>query len=312
MQRSRVLGLAAWAVVLAGATGTSSAEPESLAPPTPQFYTNGLLGVPAYGSFASLRYVPGTQLWPTVTLARSIGFWSVAIVGDASPSYVWVQAGDQVAVDRYVLPKLGLRVSHGIGSATRDARDFQLQQRCDGTRSGILDGECGADAAGVMLPGWTFSGGIYGQAAAIGRINGIAADAIVQFTRSRLTTYVSTTVRCIAGYGNGFGARNLSERELGATAGLFLRVYGDDRFGTFSITTGFSARYLRSSYEPIGGSSTTSDNPDSVEIWTSAVARLGSVALTAAVGRRSAEGPVRMTSTLERTWPVMLALDYSL
>jgi hypothetical protein len=135
--------------------GTAVAEPEVLAPPVPEFYTNGLLGVPAYGSFATLEYVPGTQLWPNVMLGVSAGGFEVAIAADSSPSYVWIQAGNRVVVDRLSLPKVGLRFSYGIAGASRDVRDYRLEQSSSGSRKRLIGDPSHPGCRGSTRPGTT-------------------------------------------------------------------------------------------------------------------------------------------------------------
>jgi len=307
----RLLGTSLGLVMVCG---TAIADPEVLAPPVPEFYTNGLLGVPAYGSFATLEYVPGTQLWPNVMLGVSAGGFEVAIAADASPSYVWIQAGDRVVVDRLSLPKVGLRFSYGIAGASRDVRDYRLQQGCERPDAGIVRGECGADAAGAMLPGATVSLGVYGQSIALGRIDGLATELILQYAYGRATAFLSGTTRLVASYHDDLGPRMLETFEVGGQGGLFYRIYGGDEFGTLSVTAGVTGRYLWSGYDGPMARWTASENPDSFEGWLSGSIRAGSVALTAGIGHRwRVEGPIDgKRSTLERTTPVMLALQYSL
>jgi hypothetical protein len=311
--RTPVAAATLCAVVALGAS--AAAEPEVLALPMPEFYTNGLLGVPAFGSFASLEYVPGTQLWPNIMLSKSWLHHGLAFVADSSPANLWIQSGEQVVVDRTTLPTFGFRWSYQTAGASRDARDAKLEFRCNHKRGGILTSECAADAAGAMLPGLAFSAGAYGQAAPFGRIDGLAGDAMAQATWSPLTFYVSGVMRWRGSYHDDFGSQTLEMFEVGGQSGAYYRLWGTDAFGASSFNLGVSARYLWSEYE-LGheGAWVKTSAPDSFEGWASAAFRFGRVGLTVGVGRRwSREGPVvRPSSTLSRPCPVMLSLQYAL
>ena len=193
-------------------------------------------------------------------------------------------------------------------------KDYALEQRCTGQLGGILHSECGADAAGALLPGPTISVGVYGQSATLGRIDGLAGELIGQYAYWRVTAFLSGTTRLVAPHRDDFGPQTLEIFEVGGQGGVFYRIYGGDEFGTFSVTAGLTSRYLWSSYNSPVASWMHSSAPDSFEGWLSASVRAGSVALTAGIGRRCrGEGPIDgKRSTLERRTSVMLALQYSL
>jgi hypothetical protein len=276
------------------------AEPEVLAAPLAPVSSNGLIGIPSYGTFVSLNVATNPfRPWATISLSKSYFRSSVALIGDGSSGYRWRASDNKLFLESEPRPKIGLRYSYGLAGADRDTKAFALQTACDSGSRQELQGECASDPAGASIPGLNFSVGFYRETEPVGFAGHLVADAILDYTFSpRLMIFGSGALRRVSAPPDD---DNPDERfnEWSGVVGVLTRAWGSDDFGSTNLTAGALLRTIIVSRTDVSAST---------EALASFSLRTGSLAIS--IGFGYVHVPRNVIAT--RRSPMMFTVAYSL